>query len=160
LVETKQYVTTAQASVGVENTLVSRLIPTELFTNEAGKATLTNTMVRMIQGYNINPYIVVGTSFLFDGLDNATSVTPAWRHALWQVCMSFTEVLSPDEPTLLRRLAGTMAGSGTPVYLRSGTNFRLRTMVRSYYETWRLTPELTSCVVGCFFHLRMPLNFK
>jgi hypothetical protein len=155
-----KYVTTAQASVGVENTLVSRLIPTELFTNEAGKATLTNTMVQMIQGYNINPYIVVGTPFLFDGLNNATSVTPAWRHALWQVCVSFTEVLSPDEPMLFRRLAGTMAGSGTRVYLRSGTNFRLRTMLRSYYETWRLTREHTSCVVGYFFYLRMPLNFR
>ncbi|KAJ7328364.1 FAD-binding domain-containing protein [Mycena albidolilacea] len=80
-----KYVTTAQASVGVENTLVSRLIPTELFTNEAAKATLTNTMVQMIREYNINPYIVVGTPFLFDGLENATSVTPAWRHALWQI---------------------------------------------------------------------------
>ncbi|KAJ7843417.1 hypothetical protein B0H14DRAFT_3689455 [Mycena olivaceomarginata] len=57
----------------------------QLFTNEAGQATLTNTMVQMIQEYNINPYIVVGTPFLFDGLDNATSVTPAWRHALWQI---------------------------------------------------------------------------
>ncbi|KAJ7507300.1 isoamyl alcohol oxidase [Mycena galericulata] len=80
-----KYITTAQASVGVENTLVSRLIPTELFTSECGRSTLTNTMVQMIQQYNVNPYIVVGTPFLFNGTHNATSVTPAWRNALWQI---------------------------------------------------------------------------
>ncbi|KAJ7481642.1 FAD-binding domain-containing protein [Mycena latifolia] len=80
-----KYVTTAQASVGVENTLVSRLIPTELFTSESGKTTLTNTMLQMIQQYGVNPYIVVGTPFLFNGAANATSVTPAWRKALWQL---------------------------------------------------------------------------
>ncbi|KAJ7135447.1 isoamyl alcohol oxidase [Mycena crocata] len=80
-----KYVTTAQASVGVENTLLSRLIPTELFTSEIGKATLTSTMIQMIQQYGVNPYIVVGTPFLFNGSANATSVTPAWRNALWQI---------------------------------------------------------------------------
>ncbi|KAJ7838180.1 FAD-binding domain-containing protein [Mycena olivaceomarginata] len=80
-----KYVTVAQASVGVENTLTSRLIPTEIFTTEAGRTTLTNTMVQMIDQYGVNPYIVVGTPFLFKGPENATSVTPAWRKALWQI---------------------------------------------------------------------------
>jgi hypothetical protein len=80
-----KYVASAQASVGVENTLLSRLIPTKLFTSELGKSTLTNTMVEMIQQYGVNPYIVVGTPFLFKGQENTTSVTPAWRNALWQV---------------------------------------------------------------------------
>ncbi|KAJ6610477.1 FAD-binding domain-containing protein [Mycena sp. CBHHK59/15] len=80
-----KYVMTAQASVGVENELVSRLIPTDLFTSASGRTTLTNTMVQMIQQYGVNPYIVVGTPFLFNGTANATSVTPAWRKALWQI---------------------------------------------------------------------------
>ncbi|KAJ6591126.1 FAD-binding domain-containing protein [Mycena vulgaris] len=80
-----KYVTTAQAGVGVQNELISRLIPTELFTSESGKAILANTMLQMIQQYDVNPYIVVGTPFLFNGTANATSVTPAWRKALWQI---------------------------------------------------------------------------
>ncbi|KAF8207888.1 FAD-binding domain-containing protein [Mycena galopus ATCC 62051] len=80
-----KYVTSAQASVGVENTLLSRLIPTSLFTSESGRTTLTNAMVQMVDQYGINPYIVVGTPFLFQGPANATSVTPAWRNALWQI---------------------------------------------------------------------------
>jgi hypothetical protein len=42
-------------------------------------------MIKMIQQYGVNPYIVVGTPFLFKGPANATSVTPAWRNSLWQV---------------------------------------------------------------------------
>ncbi|KAF7335255.1 hypothetical protein MSAN_02336000 [Mycena sanguinolenta] len=42
-------------------------------------------MVQMVDQYGINPYIVVGSPFLFKGLVNATSVTPAWRNALWQI---------------------------------------------------------------------------
>ncbi|KAJ7265377.1 FAD-binding domain-containing protein [Mycena haematopus] len=80
-----KYVASAEASVGVENTLLSRLIPTDLFTSETGRTTLTNTMVQMVDQYGINPYIVVGTPFLFKGPANATSVTPAWRSALWQI---------------------------------------------------------------------------
>ncbi|KAJ7701763.1 FAD-binding domain-containing protein [Mycena rosella] len=80
-----KYVTTAEASVGVENTLMGRLISTDLFTSKSGKTTLTKTMIQMIQQYAINPYIVVGTPFLFNGTANATSVTPAWRKALWQL---------------------------------------------------------------------------
>ncbi|KAJ7093986.1 FAD-binding domain-containing protein [Mycena belliarum] len=80
-----KYVTTAQASVGTENELVGRLIPTDLFTSEEGKTTLTNTMLQMIAQYGVNPYIVVGTPFLFNETVNATSVTPAWRRALWQI---------------------------------------------------------------------------
>ncbi|KAJ6602760.1 hypothetical protein DFH09DRAFT_1125481 [Mycena vulgaris] len=81
-----KYVTTAQGSVGVQNELISRLIPIELFTSESGKVILTNTMLQMIQQYGVNPNIqVVGTPFLFNGTANATSVTPAWRKALWQM---------------------------------------------------------------------------
>ncbi|KAJ6515254.1 FAD-binding domain-containing protein [Mycena sanguinolenta] len=80
-----KYVTSAEASVGVENTLLGRLIPTDLFTSETGRTTLTNAIVQMVEQYGINPYIVVGTPFLFKGPANATSVTPAWRNALWQL---------------------------------------------------------------------------
>ncbi|KAJ7291112.1 FAD-binding domain-containing protein [Mycena rebaudengoi] len=80
-----KYVTSAQAGVGAPNTLITRLIPTTLFSSEAGRTTLTNTMIKMIQQYGVNPYIVVGTPFLFKGPANATSVTPAWRNSLWQI---------------------------------------------------------------------------
>jgi len=80
-----KYVTTAQASVGVEFTLGTRLIPAELFTTESGKTTVTNTMIQMVDQYGVSPNIILGTPFLFNGPANATSVTPAWRKALWHV---------------------------------------------------------------------------
>ncbi|KAJ7838188.1 FAD-binding domain-containing protein [Mycena olivaceomarginata] len=73
-----KYVTVAQASVGPSHS-------DRDFTTEAGRTTLTNTMVQMIDQYGVNPYIVVGIPFLFKGPENATSVTPAWRKALWQI---------------------------------------------------------------------------
>ncbi|KAJ7302250.1 isoamyl alcohol oxidase [Mycena albidolilacea] len=78
-----KYVLTAEARPGVAATLTSRIIPAALFTTESGKAALTSTMIQMIDQYGVNPYIQVGTPFLFKGSANTTSVTPAWRDGLW-----------------------------------------------------------------------------
>ncbi len=80
-----KYVLVAQAGTGAESVLVSRLIPSDLFTTEEGKAQVTEVLVNMVQQYGVNPYIVVGTPFLYNETANATSVTPAWRNSLWQV---------------------------------------------------------------------------
>ncbi|KAF9045931.1 FAD-binding domain-containing protein [Hymenopellis radicata] len=80
-----KYVLVAEAGVGAENVLVSRLIPSDLFTTEEGKAQVTEVLVNMVQQYGVNPYIVAGPPFLYNETANATSVTPAWRNSLWQI---------------------------------------------------------------------------
>ncbi|KAK0210213.1 FAD-binding domain-containing protein [Desarmillaria ectypa] len=85
-----KYVLSAEAGVGVEVTLGNRLIPAEKFATDSGKAELLDILTRMVQQFSINPYIVVGTPFLYNYTEGSTSVTPAWRNALWHMSSSRT----------------------------------------------------------------------
>ncbi|PCH44707.1 FAD-binding domain-containing protein [Wolfiporia cocos MD-104 SS10] len=78
-----KYVTLAEVGVGPETTMGSRLIPTSLFDNEVGRTTLSNTIKNVLSF--VNPYIVVGTPFLYNYTVGTTSVTPAWRDSLWHL---------------------------------------------------------------------------
>ncbi|KAF5353043.1 hypothetical protein D9757_011869 [Collybiopsis confluens] len=81
-----KYVPSAQASVGVQTILGSRLIPIHpFFTENTGKKALVNLMSKMISTYAVNPYIIQGTPFLYNYTEGSTSVTPAWRKSLWQI---------------------------------------------------------------------------
>ncbi|KAK0474774.1 FAD-binding domain-containing protein [Armillaria novae-zelandiae] len=86
-----KYVLIAEAGVGVETTLGSRLIPAEKFATDSGKAGLLNILTKMVQQFSISPYIrVAGTPFLYNYTEGSTSVTPAWRNALWHMSSSTT----------------------------------------------------------------------
>ncbi len=62
------------------------MIPAEKFATDSGKAGLLDILTRMVEQFSINPYIrVVGTPFLYNHTEGSTSVTPAWRNALWHV---------------------------------------------------------------------------
>lgn len=75
-------------SVGVQTILGSRLIPTDpSFTDDDGKEALVDLMVKMVDTYAVNPYIIQGTPFLYNYTEGTTSVTPAWRNSLWQVSL-------------------------------------------------------------------------
>ncbi|SJL04835.1 related to isoamyl alcohol oxidase [Armillaria ostoyae] len=80
-----KYVLAAEVGVGVETTLGSRLIPAGKFATDSGRAGLLDILTRMVEQFSINPYIVVGTPFLYNHTEGSTSVTPAWRNALWHV---------------------------------------------------------------------------
>ncbi|GAW08738.1 FAD-binding domain-containing protein [Lentinula edodes] len=81
-----KYVESAEASVGVQTILGSRLIPTDpFFTDDNGKEALVDLMVKMVDTYAVNPYIIQGTPFLYNYTEGTTSVTPAWRNSLWQI---------------------------------------------------------------------------
>ncbi|KAK0458559.1 FAD-binding domain-containing protein [Desarmillaria tabescens] len=83
-----KYVLSAEAA---KTTLGSRLIPAEKFTTDSGKAELLDILTRMVQQFSINPYIrVVGSQFLYNYTEGSTSVTPAWRNALWHMSLSRT----------------------------------------------------------------------
>ncbi|KAK0458567.1 FAD-binding domain-containing protein [Desarmillaria tabescens] len=82
-----KYVLSAEAA---KTTLGSRLIPTDKFTTDSGKARLLDILTRMVQQFSINPYIVFGTPFLYNHTEGSTSVTPAWRNALWHMSSSRT----------------------------------------------------------------------
>ncbi|EIW51643.1 FAD-binding domain-containing protein [Trametes versicolor FP-101664 SS1] len=78
-----KYVTMAQAAVGPELELGTRLIPTSVFTSEAGRAALIALIKENLP--IASPYIVAGTPFNFKAETNATSVTPAWRNSVWHL---------------------------------------------------------------------------
>ncbi len=89
------------------------MIPAEDFATDSGKAGLLDILTRMVQQFSINPYIVVGTPFLYNHTEGSTSVTPAWRNALWHVrnvCMLFTVIFNSyaNRCHLQERLAGIL----------------------------------------------------
>ncbi|KZT68409.1 isoamyl alcohol oxidase [Daedalea quercina L-15889] len=78
-----KYVPTAEAGVGTEITLGTRLISASLFATEEGRATLSETIANVLSF--ASPYVVVGTPFLYNYTAGATSFTPAWYDSLWHL---------------------------------------------------------------------------
>ncbi|KZP28938.1 FAD-binding domain-containing protein [Athelia psychrophila] len=78
-----KYVPSAESAVGVASSLGTRLIPTANFETEAG----LEKVYEMLTGFlpHANPYIVVGTPFLYNYKEGTTSATPAWRNSLWHL---------------------------------------------------------------------------
>ncbi|KAF7971255.1 hypothetical protein HWV62_21584 [Athelia sp. TMB] len=78
-----KYVIGAQSAVGGISVLGTRLIPTVNFETEAG----LEGVYELLTGFlpKANPYIVVGTPFLYDYQEGSTSATPAWRNSLWHL---------------------------------------------------------------------------
>ncbi|EPT05701.1 hypothetical protein FOMPIDRAFT_1045016 [Fomitopsis schrenkii] len=89
-----KYVPNAEASVGTEITLGTRLISTSLFDTEDGRATLLQTITNVLSF--TTPYIVVGTPFLYNYTAGATSVTPAWYDSLWHLSVHGNWVWNSD----------------------------------------------------------------
>ncbi|KIP11884.1 hypothetical protein PHLGIDRAFT_63045 [Phlebiopsis gigantea 11061_1 CR5-6] len=77
----EKYVTSAEAPVGAELMLGTRLLNTSLFATEAGRASLSTAITNLLPF--ATPYIIVGTPLLYPYVEGTTSVTPAWRSALW-----------------------------------------------------------------------------
>ncbi|KAI0777346.1 FAD-binding domain-containing protein [Trametes elegans] len=78
-----KYVTLAQAAVGPELSLGTRLLPSKLFSTQEGRDQL-NALITATLPY-ASPYIVAGTPWLYKGKPGETSVTPAWRAAIWHI---------------------------------------------------------------------------
>ena len=68
--------------------LGTHLIFTSLFESQMGRERLAQTIQEVLPF--ASPYIVVGTPFLFNHTEGATSVTPAWRTSLWHVSPNHT----------------------------------------------------------------------
>ncbi|OBZ77659.1 6-hydroxy-D-nicotine oxidase [Grifola frondosa] len=79
-----KYVTLAQAAVGSELAMGTRLINTTLFSTEEGRQQLSAVLENVLSF--ASPYIVVATPFLYNYTEGTTSVTPAWRTSLWHAC--------------------------------------------------------------------------
>ncbi|KAI0711522.1 FAD-binding domain-containing protein [Earliella scabrosa] len=81
-----KYVPAAQAAVGPLNALGTRLLPSELFSTEEGRAKL-GALINETLPFAA-PYIVPGTPWLYKplpGVAGETAVTPAWRDAIWHL---------------------------------------------------------------------------
>ncbi|KAI0068041.1 FAD-binding domain-containing protein [Artomyces pyxidatus] len=83
-----KYVLQAEAGVGAEPALASRLLPTSLFADEGGKATVHKVIVDALQLAPTGPTIILGPPVLFNYTVNSTSATPAWRDSLWHTNFS------------------------------------------------------------------------
>ncbi|EKM56474.1 uncharacterized protein PHACADRAFT_92497 [Phanerochaete carnosa HHB-10118-sp] len=81
-----KYVTSAEVPVGSEIMLGTRLLNTSLFATDSGRMALSAAITNVLPF--ASPYVVVGTPFLFPYVEGTTSVTPAWRTALWHLGLS------------------------------------------------------------------------
>ena len=73
-------------AVGPLNALGTRLLPSELFSTEEGRAKL-GALINETLPFAA-PYIVPGTPWLYKplpGVAGETAVTPAWRDAIWHL---------------------------------------------------------------------------
>ena len=86
-------------AVGPELELGTRLIPTKFFNTTSGRTALA-ALVRATLPF-ASPYIGVTTPFLYDATPGATSVTPAWRDAIWHLSVkwqfNFNDTLAERE---------------------------------------------------------------
>ncbi|CCM05083.1 uncharacterized protein FIBRA_07290 [Fibroporia radiculosa] len=83
-----KYVTYAEAAVGPEITLGTRLLTTSLFETEEGRALLSGVITEVLPF--AAPYVVQGTPFLYNYTRGATSFTPAWYDSLWHLSVHAT----------------------------------------------------------------------
>ncbi|KAF7357330.1 FAD-binding domain-containing protein [Mycena sanguinolenta] len=79
-----RFIVEVEAPVGTSVVLGSRLIPKALFESAAGRARLVAHLVKQTGELGF-PYIPVGTPIAFNYIPGTTSVTPAWRTALWHL---------------------------------------------------------------------------
>ncbi|KAM5541133.1 hypothetical protein V8D89_005062 [Ganoderma adspersum] len=105
----EKYVLIAEAAVGAEHAMGSRLIPGRIFTNASTRAEL-RALIADVLPFS-SPYIIAGTPWLYEpapGAAGVTAVTPAWRDAVWHLSVS---VGFQFNETLAERAAGYRAAS-------------------------------------------------
>ncbi|CDO71163.1 hypothetical protein BN946_scf184845.g33, partial [Trametes cinnabarina] len=81
-----KYVLSAERDVGYQVAMGTRLLPSGLFSTESGRAQLS-LLINSTLPY-ASPYVIAGTPWLFHETPGATSVTPAWRDAIWHMGLS------------------------------------------------------------------------
>ncbi|KAI0707570.1 FAD-binding domain-containing protein [Cerioporus squamosus] len=96
-----KYVTSAQAAVGPELELGTRLLPSKFFSTAEGRSQLS-ALINDTLSF-ASPYIVAGTPWLYEETAGATSVTPAWRDAIWHLSIKWQFQYND---TLEERVAG------------------------------------------------------
>ncbi|PIL27745.1 hypothetical protein GSI_10898 [Ganoderma sinense ZZ0214-1] len=86
----EKYVPSAQAAVGPELDLGTRLLPSRLFSTASGRAQLS-ALINETLAF-ASPYLVAGTPWLYKpraGAAGATATTPAWRDAVWHLSVKW-----------------------------------------------------------------------
>ncbi|KAF8876325.1 hypothetical protein BD779DRAFT_1560650 [Infundibulicybe gibba] len=78
-----KFIATAQDPLGLPFAASSRLIPGSSFNNTQLIDAIVNSMFGALV-----PQILAVAPFSFKGYDNGTSVTPAWRNAVWHTTAS------------------------------------------------------------------------
>ncbi|KAL7283963.1 hypothetical protein ACG7TL_001235 [Trametes sanguinea] len=93
-----KYVLAAEAPVGFEISGGTRLLPSTLFKTESGRAQLSSLISSALPF--ASPEMIAGTPWLFKSTPNETSVTPAWRDAIWHMALA---IVIPYNLTLAER---------------------------------------------------------
>ncbi|KAJ7646069.1 FAD-binding domain-containing protein [Mycena polygramma] len=79
-----RFIVQGEVAVGSPTVLGSRLIHKALFASAAGRAQLVAHLLKQTAAFGM-PYIPIVTPVAFNYTPGATSVTPAWRDALWHL---------------------------------------------------------------------------
>lgn len=105
----KKYLISNTAVVGSTRIVATRLIPTSLFSTQAGKSNLSSFLSDVVDAGYL-PYIPVTTPFLVDSPSNTTSAHPAWRSSLWT--MGYGSLTLPWNSTLEQTRAALSKTAG------------------------------------------------
>ncbi|KAJ6527169.1 FAD-binding domain-containing protein [Mycena capillaripes] len=87
----QRFIVQVQVMVGNSMAIGSRLVPKSLFKSADGRAQIVALLLRQTAERGM-PYIPVGTPIAFNYTPGATSITPAWRDALWHIRLTSSSV--------------------------------------------------------------------
>ncbi|KAI9682595.1 MAG: hypothetical protein M1822_006893 [Bathelium mastoideum] len=104
-------------SVDISVALGSRLVPRSLFQSSAGQQRILTAITDVAQRiaspgpYKSSLQILVTTPIGYPGDNNTSSVTPAWRSALWHTVLAQSFSNQADATTIRRTFAGITAAT-------------------------------------------------
>lgn len=100
----EKYVKTSSVAVGVTRFPGSRLIPRSIFKTAEGRTNLMDYFTT-IQSLGQTPYIPVVGPVLYNYTEGSTSVTPAWREAIWELGSGASWEWNATIPTRKQKIA-------------------------------------------------------
>ncbi|KAJ6484528.1 hypothetical protein DFH09DRAFT_1211300 [Mycena vulgaris] len=104
----EDFIARDEKPVGTSIALGTRLMPKALFETASGREALVAQLLSIATTRGM-PYIPVGTPIAFNFTPGATSVTPAWRSALWELGSPGTWAYNSSVEDIRTALSGVHA---------------------------------------------------
>ncbi|KAF7342485.1 FAD-binding domain-containing protein [Mycena venus] len=127
-----RFIVAVESAVGNSAVLFSRLIPKALFESAAGRTQLVAHLLKQTSEFGM-PYIPVATPIAFNYTPGATSVTPAWRTALWHVSFPF-RLGFPVSKNIKALIGDVMQLGGSANWSYSSSTAEIRAVLSTIHD--------------------------